>query len=242
MGVLSPPFLEVEGTCPTCDTNVVFRSEKPWLRDHLLCPSCGSIPRERAIMRVIEQYYPGYRDLQIHEAGAVMRGASVKLRREAKGYLLSQYDPSLPFGSQHPSGYRSEDLESQTFPDASFDLVVTQDVLEHVFEPARAFAEISRTLRPGGAHVFTTPLLRKREPTQCRARRNPDGTIEHLFPPEYHGNPMDSRGSLVTYHWGYDICHLVFETSGMWTTIVAIDDLRFGIRAELNEVLVSLKR
>ena len=239
---MPPPFLEAAGTCPTCDMDVVFRSDNKWLRDHLLCPACGSIPRERALMRVIEQYYPEYKGLRIHEAGPVMRGASLKLQREARDYVMSQYDPGLPFGSQHPSGYRSENLECQTFPDASFDLVVTQDVLEHVFEPARALAEIARTLRPGGAHIFTTPLLRKRAPTQRRARRAPDGTIDHLFPPEYHGNPMDSKGSLVTFHWGYDISRFIFESSGMYTTIATIDDLRFGIRADLIEVLVSFKR
>jgi hypothetical protein len=36
----------------------------------------------------------------------------------------------------------SEDLEALTFPDESFDLVITQDVFEHVLRPAKAFAEI----------------------------------------------------------------------------------------------------
>ena len=31
----------------------------------------------------------------------------------------------------------------------------TQDVLEHVFQPDRALAEIMRVLRPGGVHVFS---------------------------------------------------------------------------------------
>jgi hypothetical protein len=42
-------------------------------------------------------------------------------------------------------------------------------------------------------------------------------------------------------HWGYDICEFIFKASGLYTTIVYIDDLSRGIRAELIEVLVSKK-
>ena len=47
-------------------------------------------------------------------------------------------------------GVRCENLEELTFPDESIDLHISQDVMEHVFQPKRAFAEIARTLRPGG--------------------------------------------------------------------------------------------
>ena len=236
------PILNAPGHCPSCEQEVVFRADGPWLRDEFLCPACGSIPRERALMRVIELHYPGFRQLDIHEAGAIPRGASARLARDVAGYVVSQYDPTIPFGSVHPTrGYRSEDLESQTFPDGSLDLVVTQDVLEHVFEPERALREIARTLRPGGAHVFTTPLVRGHARTRRRATRSADGTVSYDLPAEYHGNPMDSGGSLVTFDWGYDICDLISECSGLWTTMVVIDDLRFGIRAEYIEVMVSRK-
>jgi 2-polyprenyl-3-methyl-5-hydroxy-6-metoxy-1,4-benzoquinol methylase len=36
--------------------------------------------------------------------------------------------------------------------------VITQDVMEHVFDPHHAFKEIARTLKPGGLHIFTTPI------------------------------------------------------------------------------------
>lgn len=242
---VQPPgeaVLEVDGTCPTCDRETTFRADDPWLRDHLLCARCGSIPRERALMRVIETWFPNFRELDVHESSPLARGASAKLAAQCARYVASQWDASVPPGEIGPHGYRSEDLERLTFADASFDLVVTQDVLEHVLDPERAFAEIARTLRPGGAHVFTVPLLHGRHPSVPCARRAPDGTIEHLREPQYHGNPMDPNGSLVTMRWGYDICELVLRSAGLYTTIVLIDDLRFGIRAELNEVLVSFKR
>jgi len=43
------------------------------------------------------------------------------------------------------------------YADGYFDLVLCNNVLEHLAEPARAFAEAARVLRPGGAFLFKTP-------------------------------------------------------------------------------------
>jgi SAM-dependent methyltransferase len=46
-------------------------------------------------------------------------------------------------------------VEQLDVPDASFDLVLCTQVLEHVRDPAKALQEIARVLRPGG-HAFVT--------------------------------------------------------------------------------------
>src|SRR5262249_25600166 len=76
------------------------------------------------------------------------------------------------------------------------DLVVTSDVFEHVLDPARGFSKIARTLRPGGAHVFTVPSYWWKQ-TLVRATRGEDGRIRHLKSADYHGNPIDEKASLV---------------------------------------------
>lgn len=136
-------ILENKGFCKTCDSHVTFRAMNSWLRDHFLCSNCGSIPRERALMHAIETYYPNYRDLRIHESSPGGRGASLKLADQCSMYTASHFDKSVPRGSIASTGYQSEDLQNLTFKDESFDLVVTQDVVEHLFEPEKAFAEIS---------------------------------------------------------------------------------------------------
>jgi methionine biosynthesis protein MetW len=50
-----------------------------------------------------------------------------------------------------------EDAAELPFDDDSFDLVLCIEVLEHLFAPHRAAAEIHRVLRPGGRLVASTP-------------------------------------------------------------------------------------
>jgi len=232
--------MENTGHCPACGNDAVFRARHDWLRDHYLCNRCGSVPRERALMLTIERFYPGWRDLVIHESSPGNRGTSVRLANECRGYVGSQLYPDLPPGSTARE-WRCENLEALTLADESVDLHVTQDVLEHVFDPARVFQEIARTLRPGGAHLFTVPLVNKAAPSRRRAERLGDGSIRHLLEPVYHGNPIDGDGSLVTVDWGYDIAAFIQATSGLFTHTVHLDDLYHGVRAELIEVLVTVK-
>ena len=108
-------------------------------------------------------------------------------------------------------GRRKSDIEFQdlmalSYADASFDLVVTSDTLEHVPDVDRALAEIRRVLRPGGAHVFTTPMLTDR-PTRQRARIE-QGQLVHLLPPSHHGGP-DALDFLVFHEFGADFCDRV---------------------------------
>lgn len=228
------------GFCTTCERDVVFRSRHEWFRDHYLCPACGSKPRERALIQTLEMFFPDWKDKVIHESSPIIRGASVRLAKECQRYIPSQLFGDTPLG-QEKNGMRCEDLGHLTFDDASIDLHVTQDVMEHIFHPEAVFREIARTLKPGGAHVFTVPIVNKHRPSQTRAVCEADDQVTHLIPPVYHGNPVDSDGALVTVDWGFDICKHIFEASGLFTHIVHIDDISHGIRAEYIEVLVTVK-
>lgn len=234
-------FFQCEGYCPCCDSEVTFRSKNQDFRTFFWCSKCESRPRERALMKVIEDYYSNWRKLKIHESSPANRATSVKLSKQCPNYISTQYDTSIPFGSKHKKGYQSENLENQTFEDESFDIVITQDVFEHIFDIDSAFKEIARTLKPGGAHIFTTPLDNFTKPTEAWAKKNKDGTFEFLHEPEYHGNPINPKGALVTYKFGYDICNRINNACKLYTTIIRIDDLRYGIRARLIEVLITHK-
>jgi SAM-dependent methyltransferase len=233
-------FMKVDGICPICSKKVKFIASNEWLREHFKCSSCGSIPRERALMVVLETYFPGWRHLVIHESSPSNRGASVRLAEECSDYIPSQYFVGRELGSL-VNGVRCENLEELSFSDGSIDIHITQDVMEHIFHPAKAFREIARTLKPGGAHIFTVPLVNKKNPSRVRAKIDAAGNIEHLHPPVYHWNPIDTMESLVTVDWGFDICQYIFESSGLFTLMIQIDDITKGIRAEYIEVLMTYK-
>jgi SAM-dependent methyltransferase len=191
-------------------------------------------------MHCLENFCPEWRNGVVHESSPVFRGASNKLRAACAGYVPSQYFPNVTAGS-YLNAMRCENLECLTFSNDSVGVHVSQDVLEHVYNPALAFKEIARTLRPGGAHVFTTPLINKNKPSERCIAIEPDGRIRHLREPEYHGNPISESGSLVTMRWGYDICEFIHRHSGLFTEMIYIDSLELGIRAEFIEVLITRK-
>ena len=51
--------------------------------------------------------------------------------------------------------------------------------------------------------VFTVPFSHGSADHIVRARMGADGAVEHLLPPEYHGNPLTTAGCLCFYHFGW---------------------------------------
>jgi hypothetical protein len=189
-------------------------------------------------MYVLLTRHPNWRQLRIHESSAEMRGASAKLAAEYCEYMPSHFDPSTPWGSWDESQrYRSEDLEQQTCDDRQFDVVITQDVFEHIFDTRRAFAEVQRPLKRGGTHILTTPIVRGSQPSRPRAHRS-EREIAHLLTAEYHGNSMSSSGSLVTWDWGNDIADFIRDCTGHRVERISIESHAMGIAAEFLDVLV----
>ncbi|MBM4395842.1 MAG: class I SAM-dependent methyltransferase [Deltaproteobacteria bacterium] len=66
--------------------------------------------------------------------------------------LVAQVRERLP-----AADCRVADLCALPFADASFDLVVAADVIEHVPDPAAALAEVARVARPGAVVLVSVP-------------------------------------------------------------------------------------
>jgi SAM-dependent methyltransferase len=107
-------------------------------------------------------------------------------------------------------GIRHEDVESLSFPDGSLDLIVSNDVFEHVPNPDKAFAECARVLKRGGTMLATIPFHSDSDISVSRARLS-DGQIEHFLPPSFHGNPVSVDGSLVFTDFGWDLLNIMRE-------------------------------
>lgn len=233
-------YFEQAGLCPICHRETRFIARNPWHRDHLRCQHCGSLPRERALISVLEMLFPNWRNLKLHESSPGSP-SSMMMARECAGYIATHYYPDIEPGKLH-EGIRCENLEQQTFPDESFDIVITQDVFEHIFDYRRAFRDVMRTIKPGGAHIFTTPKYKGLAKTEDRAVLR-DGQVVHLTKPEYHGNPIDPQGgALVTVYYGDDLPEIIYRETGCPTTIYILKQERLGTAAvEFIEVFVTRK-
>ena len=209
--------MNFETLCPICSKSMEFSSEDDFWsgRSGLLaerCPLGTCLTRERALSFVLKTIYDEkkIKNLRIHESSPCYRGISRWLAENCSNYVASSYFPDRPLGTC-VGRVHNEDLENQTFSEASFDLVIHLDVLEHLFDPFKALREIYRTLSPDGICVFTAPTQWAEQSSKQVAFLDKEGKLEIKGTPEYHGNPFDKKGSLVTWRYGYDLPLLVMR-------------------------------
>jgi len=140
-------------------------------------------------------------DFTVYEAASYHLFRRPRLKT-MKNYIVSEFHPDTPFGEE-VNGVRNENLERLTFPDESFDLVITSEVLEHVSDLSKALREIHRVLKNGGYHIFTIPVDYGRDSIRVRAVVGAGG-VEHLCPPAIHGDDITS-GVLAFRDFGRDV-------------------------------------
>ena len=203
----------VEGFCGVCrrpssfwvDFDYAFPTEprRPNWRERLCCRHCSLNNRMRAALHYLDQSLP--------EGGAVYVTEQTTplyqlLARRYAGAVGSEFVcDGTPRGRANAGGVRFEDVTALTFASVSLDAILTFDVLEHVPDYQRAIAEFARCLRPGGHLIMTVPFELWSPTTTTRARLRADGSIEHLLPPEMHGDPLSSEGILAYYNFGWDL-------------------------------------
>ncbi len=218
-------FAEV---CFVCGSFTLFSSKHGNYRE-AQCSLCGTTKRVSDVARVIgmtiapaeaeptalPSILPELRGMRIFEAQA--SGPLHDALSTLPGYQCAEFFDDVTPGSTR-NGVRCEDLTRLTFPDNEFDLVITQDVLEHVPRYEQAFREIRRVLKPGGKHNFTVPF-HSAHATRARVSVRGSDEIVHKLPPVFHGDPLRESGSLVAVDYGNDI-PVLLQQCGYRTTSV----------------------
>ncbi len=91
-----------------------------------------------------------------------------------------------------------------TIPDASFDLVLSSEVFEHINRPWLAAAEIARILRPGGLAITYTVFSGRSRPLPIDYWRYSQECLEFLF------------ADLECLETGYDLSERRTDQPGYW--------------------------
>jgi SAM-dependent methyltransferase len=208
----------VEGFCVPCDKLQRFKvdagpryGENVNLREGLICER-GLSNRNRLLAAAVLDAVDDPRSVR---AAVLERFGPLYVALKERLPLLegSEYlGPNVQPGERitlHGVNVRHESLERMSYPSRSLDLVVHADVLEHVPATAEALAECHRVLGPGGTMLFTCPFFASRDDIHRLAIRHPDGSIEHLSEPEYHGDPMRPEGVLTFFHFGWALLDLL---------------------------------
>jgi glycosyltransferase involved in cell wall biosynthesis/SAM-dependent methyltransferase len=212
------PSFFVDGFCAVCgseskfNTGMMYSYETtedgkpiPNWREHLACVQCGFTNRLRASMHFLYQRVRPVANASIYITEQTTQLYKWLKTRHPKLVGSEYFGDEIPFGAKK-NGIRNEDLTALTFADNSFDCILSFDVMEHVSDDLSALAEVHRCLKPGGTFLFTAPFAKDRTEKMVRARVLSDGSIEHILPPEYHGNPIDTEnGSLCFRYFAWDL-------------------------------------
>lgn len=185
----------------------------PNLRERLVCPVTQLNNRQRLIATLAREAIERARqplDVYFMEEITPIFAWSRATIRNIRSLAGSEY-----LGPDHPpgavvNGLHHEDIHRLSFSDGSLDLIVSNEVFEHIPSPRQAFRECRRVLRRGGEMIMTTPFFPSHDASVCRARIGEAG-VEHLHPPVYHGNPVSEEGSLVFHDFGWDILDMSRE-------------------------------
>jgi SAM-dependent methyltransferase len=222
-----------EANCLVCGRWGTHRKERPSIRETYACAHCKSTlryrgqaeamircfgkPGTRSIAELVRQ--DRFRSLAIYEPGVA--GPFRRFLRGLPLYKQSYYWEGVAEELSGKTDIKNQNLMDLTFPDNSFDIVITSDIFEHIRRPYVAFAEVCRVLRKGGMHIFSVPLIAPMPPATVYRIDTSGGEDILLEPAHYHGSPLTGR-SLVYTDFGADMMEEL-ERIGLHTLATELD-------------------
>jgi len=202
----------------------------------------GLLSRNRAMLLVLQSIFASLdklaqKDVYLVEA---VSGFALWLQRHlGKEHLTcSEY---LEGAEQRFDGIAHQDLCALTYSDASFDLVICNELFEHVKLLDVAFREIARVLKPGGRLVATCPMAFGQRDSIIRAVHNSaTGQTELVTEADFHGDPMrPEAGSLVYRIPGWEMLEQLKEAGFLEARIHHVVGWKYGVMgSDLPGVLV----
>ena len=149
--------------CPVCGAR--YRKFLPYgyvqSRPNALCPRCLSLERHRLLWL----YLTRETDLLRTFPRTLHVAPEVCILRHLKPHFAAHADRYVTADLESPLADLHFDVQQIPLPDASFDAVICNHLLEHVADDRQALREFYRVLRPGGWGILLSPVDRSRPRT-----------------------------------------------------------------------------
>ncbi len=144
------------------------------------------VGRRRLVRRLIHRYAPDREPLRILDAGCGSGGTLRALEGVGQLHGCDVSPAALAMCRERGlCNLRASSVEQLAYPDESFDVVVSCDVLEHVPDDQAAVDEMVRVLTPGGILVTTVPAHRslwsEHDEALAHLRRYENEELRSLF-------------------------------------------------------------
>jgi SAM-dependent methyltransferase len=218
----------LDGYCAVCAQPNTFRftadpsGEVNW-RESLHCASCGMINRWRASAHLFRLLPRSEGPIYLTEQTTSLFDHVARTHADVIGSEFVA--PTLAPGTTttwRGREIRHEDLTRLSFADASVGSLLSFDVLEHVPDWRGAVSELARVLKPSGLLLLTAPFSLEHRETTTRARLNAEGGIDHLLPPQYHGDPLSEQGVLCFQEFGWDLLDALRECGFSQARVISV--------------------
>ena len=248
---ITPPDrseFKYDGYSYTADREVSFvvdfkhadDSGKVVWRERVCCPVTGFNNRMRATVHVFDIEMEAYKNSDIY----ITEQVTPIYKYFTDNYLNvtgSEYLGDLvPVGQSSEAGIRNENVCKLQFNDASFDIVISLDVLEHVPDYRKAFLECCRVLRKGGRILWSVPFVPNSVKNIICAEIR-DGQVHHILPAQYHGDPLSDQGVLCFTYFGWEMLDQFRDAGFSDAYAAAFHSLKFGYLGGTQFVFIARK-
>jgi len=229
-GELIAPNWRERLVCPRCKMSNRQRLMAALVEQQLQGTSSKHVylmEQTTSLYRWFVRHFPGQSIIGSEYFGDCYRGGEtitawryhVPIRLNAL-FNTTRHKASLFYSMLRMGGVRHEDVTKLSFRSGSLDMIISNDVFEHLPDPSKAFAECARVLRPGGVMLASIPFHSGYDISVKRAECRIEGPV-HLLPPVYHGNPVSTEGSLVFTDFGWDVIRS-FKKAGFSDAVVEV--------------------
>lgn len=114
----------------------------------LLCPKCGSLPRNRRLWDIIKDELEGKSILHFSPATSLKKQIETIVTKQ---YITTDFEDEFEADKQY-------DIKSIPEPDESIDIIICYHVLEHIENDLKAMSELYRIIKPNGVCYIQTPF------------------------------------------------------------------------------------